>query len=164
MALARPESVVRTGVGALRRPHSLRCATAHTAADAYVRLRPPTGQVAPYHAVMTQVEHAPVARSDAAAYWLATLNVLAVAVWLWNFFAAPGLRLFFDYGEPLYYAWAVALVVLGCVGLGMLLRMGRPVWRRQSAISLWLSCALLIVALGGYALIELIARFAFRGI
>lgn len=90
-------------------------------------------------------------RLDALAYALALADLLAIALWTWDFNAPREAAVFQT--DRAYFAFGGVIVLLGCVGVAVLLRAGRRHKRRASMISLRVSSALLLLPMAGYGLI-----------
>ena len=96
----------------------------------------------------------PTVRRDLVCFGIALLDLVAIGVWAWTDGSIP--QTVFLYGTPSYYALGGAFVVLGCLGFGVLARLGREQWRRPSAMCLWVSSTLLLVPLAIYLLAEVV--------
>jgi hypothetical protein len=102
------------------------------------------------HAVSTQVRTQP-GRLDAWAYTLVFADLLAIAIWTWDFTAAGDAHIFDR--ESSFFAFGGVIILLGCFGVATLRRARHGHTRRPSMLCLRVSSALLLAPLAGYAAI-----------
>jgi hypothetical protein len=92
-----------------------------------------------------------VVRRDVVCLGIAFLDFVILGVWVWADNSSP--QTVFLYGTPSFYVLCLVFVILGCLGFGVLARLGREQWRRPSAMCLWVSSILLLVPLALYLLL-----------
>jgi hypothetical protein len=88
---------------------------------------------------------------DASAYALVVADLVALAVWTWDFVVSAE-DVIFD-SDRNYFAFGGVVILLGCLGVAFLLRTEERHRRRLSMTCLRVSSSLLLLPLAGYALI-----------
>jgi hypothetical protein len=88
-------------------------------------------------------------RLDASAYALAVADLAALAVWTWDFFVTPEIAIF-DATRS-WFAFGGVIILLGCLSVAFLVRVGERHGRRVSMTCLSVSSWLLLLPLAGYA-------------
>ena len=88
---------------------------------------------------------------DASAYALVVADLIAIAVWTWDFVVSSE-DVIFDATRS-YFAFGGVIILLGCLGVALLLRAEERHRRRVSMTCLRVSSWLLLLPLTGYALI-----------
>jgi hypothetical protein len=97
-----------------------------------------------------------VDRSDALAYAVALADLVAIAVWTWDFFAAQEFTVFPT--DRAYFAFGGVIVLLGCLGIAILLGARRRGKARRSIVCVRVCTGLLFLPVAGYALIVIAAQ------
>lgn len=88
---------------------------------------------------------------DASAYALVVADLVAIAVWSWDFVVRSEFSIFDS--DRNYFVFGGVIVLLGCLGVALLLRVEERHRRRLSLTCLRVSSWLLFLPVVGYGLI-----------